>query len=211
MRKPGALRRFKRTFLTGLFVLAPFSLTFILLAWFVAALEGMLAPLTGLLGHAVPGLGLLAALLLVWLAGALASNIVGQHLLEYFEDLLLRIPGINWLYKTIKQLAEVFSPNGKNSFKSVVLVEYPRPEVFSVGFVTNEVSLGEKGRRLLSVYIPTNHMYIGDYILVPVEEAIHLRMTLQEGVQCVISAGASLPPVLMKEGPPQRGGPHAGQ
>lgn len=194
------LRHFKRTFLTGLFVVAPFSLTFMLLAWFVATVDGFLAPLTGSLGHAVPGLGILAALALVWLAGALASNIVGQHMLEYFEEMLLRIPGINWLYKTIKQVAEVFSPTAKNAFRSVVLVEYPRPEVFSLGFVTNEVTVDEGGRKLVCVYIPTNHMYIGDYILVPPEKAVALQMSLQEGIQSAVSAGAGLPPMLKRKG-----------
>lgn len=201
-------RRFKRTFLTGLFVLAPFSLTFILLAWFVAFLGKALEPLGDLLGRGAPGIGLLAALALVWLAGALASNMVGQHLLEYLEELLLRVPGINWLYKTIKQLSEVFSPNGKNAFKSAVLIEYPRPDVYSIGFVTNEVNLEEGGRRLLCVYVPTNHMYIGDCVFVPIEKAIPLQMSLQEAVQCALSAGASLPGVLAKKGPPRRGGPH---
>lgn len=199
MKRVSALRHFKRTFLTGLFVIAPFSLTFILLSWFVNAVNGFVAPLTSLLGHRVPGLGIIAALGMVWLAGVLASNIAGQHLLEYAEEMLLRIPGINWLYKTIKQVAEIFSPTAKNSFRSVVLVEYPRPEIFAIGFVTNEVSVEESGRKLFCVYIPTNHFYVGDYILVPAEKAQPLQMSLQEGIQAAISAGAALPPILKRK------------
>ncbi len=192
------LRRLQRLFLTGLFVLAPFGLTFMLLAWLVAFIEGLVMPLTQVSGQRIPGLGLITAVAVILGTGALASNIVGQHLLDLFEELLLRIPIFNWLYKTIKQVAELFSPNGKNSFKSVVLVEFPRPGVYSVGFLTNEVSLadGEVVSAMVCVYIPTNHMYIGDYILVPKEAVLATPLTLQEGIQAAISAGASLPPLL---------------
>lgn len=199
------LRSLKRLLLTGLFVVAPFSLTFILLVWFVGTVDALLAPVTSLLGRPVPGLGLVAALLIVLAVGALASNIVGQHLLEYFEELLLRVPGINWLYKTIKQLAEVFSPTSRDAFRSVVLVEL-RPQTYSMGFVTNELTLeqGGAGRKMLCVYVPTNHFYFGDFMLVPAEKVLQLPMTLQEGLQCAISAGASYPPVLKPRAPSEQ-------
>lgn len=202
MNRTLASRRFKRTLLTGLFVIAPFSLTFMLLAWFVSTVDRALAPVIGLIGRPVPGLGLAVALVIVLLVGTLANNIGGQHLLEYFEEMLLRIPGFNWLYGTIKQVADVFSPSGKKAFRSVVLVEYPRPGVYSVGFVTREVCLEREGAsaRLACVYVPTNHMYIGDYILVPTAQVMSIPLSLQEGVQCAISAGASLPDILKPRG-----------
>jgi uncharacterized membrane protein len=188
------MRRLKRTLLTGLFIVAPFSLTFILISWFVQMVDRMLLPVTGLLGRPVPGLGLFMALLIIWGVGAFASNVAGQHLLEYFEEVLLRVPGINWLYKTIKQVAEVFSPAANKSFKRVVLIEYPRPEVWSMGFVTNEIELN--GKTMVSVYVPTNHVYIGDFVLVPEEKTKELALSLQDGIQAALSAGASLPTQL---------------
>ena len=76
-----------------------------------------------------------------------------------------------------------------------MLVEYPRPEVYSIGFVTNHVTVAVDGRpkEMASVYVPTNHMYIGDYILVPVDKLITTKLSQQEGIQAAISAGASLP------------------
>lgn len=188
------MRHLKRILLTGLFIVAPFSLTFILIAWFVQMVDGMLSPVTGLLGRPVPGLGLIAALLIILGVGAAASNVAGQHLLDYFEDMLLRVPGINWLYKTIKQVADVFSPAATKSFKRVVLVEYPRPEIYSMGFVTNELKMA--GRPMISVYVPTNHVYIGDFVLVPAEKVKDLPLSLHEGIQAALSAGASLPAEL---------------
>jgi len=198
-----SLGRLKRMLLTGLFIVAPFSLTFILILWFVQLVDHMLYPVTSLLGRPVPGLGLIVSLLIVLGVGALASNIAGQHLLEYFEELVLRVPGFNWLYKTIKQVAEVFSPAAKKNFRSVVLIEYPRPEIWSMGFVTNEVTL--EGRKLVTVYVPTNHLYIGDFVLVPPEKVRTLPMSMQDGIQAALSAGAALPKDLLqkrKEPPP---------
>lgn len=195
--------RLKRLLLTGLFIVAPFSLTFILIVWFVQLVDHMLYPFISLIGRPIPGLGLIVSLLIVLGVGALASNIVGQHLLEYVEELLLKLPGVNWLYRTIKQLAEVFSPSAKKNFRSVVLIEYPRPEIWSMGFVTNEVTLA--GRKLVSVYVPTNHIYIGDFVLVPPEKVTTLTMTLQDGIQAALSAGAAFPRELKKKEPPPRG------
>ena len=191
-------RRLKRTLLTGLFIVAPISLTFILLAWFVTLVDRALGPVAAFFGHPVPGLGLVVAFLLVLAAGVLGSNLVGQQLLELTEEFLLKIPVFNWVYRTIKQLSEVLSPSGGANFKSIVLVEYPRPGVYSVGFVTNQISLEADGalRELVCVYVPTNHMYIGDSILVPPDKVIATKLTQQEGIQVVMSAGAALPALL---------------
>ena len=203
MTRESPLRGLKRTLLNGLFIVAPVGLTMVMLVWLVSFIDGLLSPLASLAGRPIPGLGLLVAVALVFAAGLLGSNIFGRHLLEISEDLLLKIPVFNWVYRTVKQLSEVFSPSGKESFKSVVLVEYPRPGVYSVGFATKRVSLERDGARqdLVCVYVPTNHMYIGDFILVPAEKVITTKMTQQEGVQSVLSAGAALPDVLKAEAP----------
>jgi uncharacterized membrane protein len=193
-----AWRGLKRTLVTGLFIVAPIILTIILLAWFVSLIDGLLAPVVGFVGRPVPGLGLLVAFLTVLVAGVLGSNLIGQQLLEFTEELLLKIPVFNWVYRTIKQLSEVFSPAGRANFKSVVLVEYPRPGVYSLGFVTNQIDTQgpHAPGALVSVYIPTNHMYIGDIVLVPPSAVIHTRLSQQDGIQATISAGAALPAIV---------------
>lgn len=198
MRKASAWMRLQRILLTGLFVVLPFSLTFLLLVWFVGLVEGMLAPVIGLVGRPLPGLGVFVAFLIVLGVGLLASNIAGQHVLEWAEEMLLKIPGFNWIYRTLKQLSEVFAPTSKAAYKGVVLIEYPRPHVYSLGFVTNELVLekGAQGQKLTTVYVPTNHMYVGDFVLVPQDQLIPLQLTQQEGLQAVISAGAALPASL---------------
>lgn len=197
-------RRLRNLLLTGLFIVAPFSLTFILIAWFVTLIDRALAPVVGLVGKPLPGLGLAVAFVLILLAGALGSNIAGRHLLEFFEEFLLRIPGFSWVYRTVKQLSAAFTPGSKASFKGVVLVEYPRPSVYSLGFVTNTLALEREGSRqdLVCVYVPSNHMVFGEYVLVPAAQVIATGLTQQEGIQAVLSAGAALPPLITSRTPP---------
>lgn len=199
-------RRLKRTLLTGFFIVAPVSLTFILLTWFVALVDSIVAPLFGFIGRPIPGLGLISALLIVLAAGVVGSNLAGQHALELAEDFLLKIPGFNWLYGTIKQMSDVFSPANHKNFSSVVIIEYPRPGVYSVGFVTGGTALesGAERRDLVAVYVPTNHMYIGDTVLVPADKVTYTDMAQQQGFQAMISAGAALPPTIRAVAPPQK-------
>jgi len=113
-RRMGYGRNLKRYFLTGILIVAPITISVYLLVWSVKILDQVLAPLfLAVFGHHIPGLGLIATILLFLLAGFLSSNIFGKHVLDIVEDMLLHIPVYNWLYRTIKQLTEVFSPTSK--------------------------------------------------------------------------------------------------
>lgn len=199
----GFVNRVKRYLLTGFLVVAPISITIFLLLWFVSIVDQLLAPVVySVLGRHIPGLGLGAAFLLLLIVGFLGSNIIGKHLLSVIEELLNHIPVFNWLYRTVKQLTEVFSPGGKVQFKSVVMVEYPRPGVYQLGFVTNKVRYERPGgepEELFTVYIATNHLYIGDIILVPRDKVVKTDLTLQQGVQYYLSAGASMSDVISEK------------
>lgn len=192
-------RRLKRWFFTGVLVAGPLSVSLFLLAWLVGRVDRILSPAAvSLVGHDIPGVGLATALLLIMGAGWLGSNVIGQQVFEAVEELVFRVPVLSWVYRTVKQLAEVFSPGGRAPFRSVVLVEYPREGVFQLGFVTATLPHERDGKAgtLTSVYVPTNHLYIGDVLLVPSERLHKTEMTLQEGIQFFLSAGTSTPPAL---------------
>lgn len=183
--------RLRRYFISGFFILIPIGLSVLVVWSVISGVDRTLAPV---LGFRVPGLGLIAALLLILGAGVLASHVVGERLLVFAEDLLGRIPVFKWVYGTIKQMTESFSPANKASFKSVVMIEFPRPGVYSMGFVTGETVLDlpdGKHKKLTAVYVPTNHVYIGDIIFVPNDQVIPSRLTVQQGIQVVLSAGAT--------------------
>ncbi|MBI5884079.1 MAG: DUF502 domain-containing protein [Elusimicrobia bacterium] len=190
-------RRLKYTLISGLFIVGPLSLTFMLLAWFTAFVDRVVAPVIGFVGRPLPGLGLVTALVVVLAAGMLGSHVVGQHILDFVEEVVLRVPVLNWLYRTIKQVSDIFSPSAKTQ-KQFVVVEYPRPGIYRFGFVTRELSV--ESPRLsggfVTVFIPTNNLYIGDWVLVPKDSVFKTELTQQQGVQAALSAGASLPPSI---------------
>lgn len=189
--------RLQRYFVTGFFTVIPFALSALIVWWLVSLVDNSLAPIVwAFTGRVIPGLGLLVGLVVVMAAGWVTSHVIGERILEVLEDLLMHIPVFKWFYGAAKQATEAFSPHKKDAFKSVVLVEYPRPGVFSLGFVTGETVLDlphGAHKALSSVYVPSNHVYIGEIVLVPKDQLHHTDMTVQQGIQAALAAGAGLP------------------
>ena len=200
--------RLQHYFVSGFFTLVPISLSVVVVFWLVRATDAVLSqPVDAAFGFHVPGLGLAAAALVILGAGALASHVAGERMLGILESAIMRLPAFKWVYGTIKQMTEAFSPEKKSSLKSVVVIEYPRPGVYSLGFVTSETSLalGEKTpTELMAVYVPTNHIYIGDVVLVPKDKVIATEIGVQQGIQTMLSAGATLPARLDHPSPRSR-------
>ncbi len=138
-------------------------------------------------------LGLTVPLLGILLIGLMARNIVGSWLLEFGEGTLQRIPLAGSVYKTLKQLLETFLRDNSQRFRRVVLVEYPRQGLYSVGFVTGEVGpslQAELEERLLSVFIPTApNPTTGWYTLVPDSSVRDLNLSVEDAFKTIISAG----------------------
>jgi len=188
----------KKSFLTGVFVLVPLALSLMLLLWFFEKVDTLFSPvLDGFVrtlfpgtDH-VPGTGILAGLIIILLLGTLARSVVGKRLLDALDRLIQRIPGYRGVYSTIKQLTDAFSPQNTKSFKEVLLVEYPMEGSYALGFRTMTVEEGE--RRLVVVYIPTNHLYLGEVIFIPEEKAVRLEMSIEQAVRLLVSAGIAAP------------------
>ncbi len=189
----------RRYFLTGIFVLLPIAAAALVITWLFGLLDDWAIPLTQrYFGHHIPGLGFFAALLIIFFTGALASNVMGQYLLRWIDMLFMELPVFRSIYNTTKQVMQVFSPDSQNSFKSVVLVEHPKGGGLGIGFVTHELELVENGKKekRLAVYVPTNHLYFGDIYLFRPQEVRNTSLSVQQGVQSIISAGAILPAEL---------------
>lgn len=176
-------------FFTGLFVLIPVWLTVSIVVWIIHGVDT-------LFGAEIPGLGLLISVAIVLLLGVIVSSAVGQWIFELFEEFLLHIPGVSSLYKTSKALTGVFSPNSHSSFRHVVLVEYPHAGALSLGFVTSELNLvspaGGAGQ-WISVYVPTNHMYLGNVVLFPRDKVQVTDLSVAAAIQITLAGGASFP------------------
>jgi len=194
----------KRTFFTGLVVVVPILITAFTLYWLFNLLDGFLSPLIHqILGREIPGLGILIEIVIIFAMGVVATNVLGSRILTWFQDLLMRTPVIKNIYPTIKQLVEAFHPSSSSSFKKVVLVEYPKAGIFTVGFLTSEVTIkgAAQNQRLYSVYLPTNNLYLGMVALFREEDMIMTNFTIEEGLKIVLSGGTTFPPTIQQQDP----------
>ncbi|HAM59849.1 MAG: hypothetical protein A2X51_09860 [Candidatus Rokubacteria bacterium GWC2_70_24] len=195
---------FKVRFLTGFFVTVPVVATSWLLYVFWDAIDAFFSPgYERLFGRRIPGLGFLTAMVVIFVVGTVATNVVGRRILVRVERLLTRVPIFRSIYPTVKELLDSFSPEKRTSFKEVVLAEHPRKGELVFGFVTSEVLVeGPEGKRqMVTVFVPTNNLYLGDVIVIAREEALSTGLTVEEGIRIVLSAGTATPARLPRQRP----------
>lgn len=193
---PGPLRSWiKVRFITGFFVIVPVVVTAYVLVFFWTSIDNIFSPVyEGIFGRRLPGFGFLTAIILIFLVGVIATNVVGRRVVLWGETLLFRLPIVKRIYPAVKQLVEAFSPQKRGSFKEFVLVEHPRKGEYTFGFLTGEVRVeGGEVPDLVTVFIPTNHLYLGDVILVPRDEVIPTGLSIEEGIRIILSAGTAAP------------------
>ena len=197
--------KLKKYFLTGLLVVVPITMTVLVIRWLfrfinnllISVLPEVLRPEV-LYGIPVPGISLVATFLLILLVGVLAANIFGRSLVTFSENLVDRIPLVKGVYTLFKQVSDTVLKRDHGAFRKVVLIEYPRKEIWAVAFVTGK-STGEVQRvtakNLVNVFVPTTpNPTSGFYILVPEEDLIVLKMTVEEAFKLIISGGMVTPP-----------------
>src|SRR3954469_7668132 len=193
----------RRWLFAGLLVLAPLGITLWVLQWIVGTLDQTLLILPEawqpqrLLGYRIPGLGVLLALGILLVVGAITSNIVGRKLVTWGDAVLHRIPVVRSIYSSVKQVSDtLFSPSG-NAFRTAVLVQWPRADVWTIAFVTGSPG-GDVGSHLqddfVSVYVPTTPNPTGGYfVMLPRRDCIELKMSVDEALRYVISMGVVVP------------------
>jgi uncharacterized membrane protein len=193
----------RRRLLAGFFVSVPLVISVAALVWIFGIIGGLTAPLaTQVFGEqpgatqrlAVASLGVLATLLVVVVVGAVATNVIGRRVLNRAESWLMMIPVFRTIYAPVKQLVVAFSPDNEYGFKRVVMVDDPQ-RGWVMGFLTKEftVDRGAGSESLMAVYVPTNHLYLGDIVLFPRERAFFPDVTVEEGIRIFLTGGMSLP------------------
>ncbi len=162
--------------------------------WIFRAVDGFMGPLFARWwGQELPGLGLLITVLGLLVIGTLATNVFGKRMLEQAETYLLKIPVFRTIYAPVKQLTTALSPDNKYGFKRVVLIEDPE-RGYVLGFLTKEFILDRgRGREsLLAVYVPTNHLYLGDVRIYDANLAEYPDIDVQQGVRIFLTGGTAL-------------------
>jgi len=186
--------RVRRHLTAGLLVLVPLVITAAVIRFVFNVIDGASQPLTErLVGRAIPGLGLVLTIAVIWLTGLLSSNLIGQKFLELFGRLLENLPLVKTVYTASKQLVEAVSPGGRRAFQRVVLVEFPHKGTFALGFVTGN-GIGSLDASTLSVYVPTALNPTSGFLIFAKEsDILDPRLTVEEGIKLVVSGGVVRP------------------
>lgn len=192
----------KRYFFSGVLVVVPIILTYIVLKFLFDVIDGILSPLLfRIFGYYVTGLGLLTTLLIIVLAGVLTRNILGAQLYHLGDRLLRRMPVIRPVYTAAKQLLESLAAGSGTSFKEVGLIEYPRLGSYSICFVANRLKVLRDGEELehVVVFIPSTPTPVsGMVVLIPTAEVEILDMTVEAAVTFLVSGGIISPSLVRK-------------
>lgn len=202
------LSRIRTYFLTGLLVLAPLVITAYIIWQLFVFVDHLLG--TTLRGGyirpgGVPGLGFITVLVIITITGFFANNFLGRQLGSVVESLLLKVPLLRTLYTTLKEIGEAILSDKGNAFQRVVLVQYPRPGIYSIGLVTAAAprSFDEAtGKRLMGVFIPTPpNPTTGPLLYYAEEELISTPLRVEQALKMVVSAGVVLPAPELAEPP----------
>lgn len=196
----GALRLH---FVSGVLIVVPVILTYIVLKFLFESIDGILQPvLVKLFGYSVYGLGVVTTIMLIIMAGILTRNFIGARLYRVGDSIMVRMPIIRPIYSAAKQLLEAVTMPSMNSFKEVTLIEYPRRGAYALGFISNRIKFNANGelKTYASIFIPSTPTPVsGMVIMVPEDEAIPLKMTVEEGVKFLVSGGVASPELLERK------------
>jgi uncharacterized membrane protein len=204
----------RNKFLTGLLIVLPAFITLLMIRFSFSLFEDIFAGpsaylfkvigMPQLIHYHVPGIiGLFALIFITYIIGLSLTNVIGKKLIQLGEKLLSKVPLVWNIYHASKQVMESISISGKNAFRKVVLVEYPRKGTYAIGFLTSDAqgevqSVTEK--ETVNIFIPTTpNPTSGVLLIVPKEEIILLTMSIEEGIKMVVSGGMVVPPLTRKD------------
>ncbi|MBN2225779.1 MAG: DUF502 domain-containing protein [candidate division Zixibacteria bacterium] len=191
----------RRQFVSGVLVVVPLILTYVVLRFLFESIDGILQPIVQrTLGYHVPGLGIAITVLIIILAGFFTRGFIGDRLFRYGDRLLTRTPIIRVFYLAAKQLIEAITIPQTKSFKQVVMFEYPRRGAYAMGFATNRFKLQQGDgniRRLVGVFVPSTPTPVsGLVIFVPENDVIPLDISVEEAIKLIVSGAIVAPPLI---------------
>lgn len=193
-------RSIRNGIITGIIVVLPVAATITFISWVVTGVDGFvlkyLPPVwnpKNYIGFAIPGIGLLIGLIGLWLLGTLASNFIGRSVIGYGEKIVARLPVVSNIYGALKQIVNVVAAQKDTAFQEVCLLEYPRPGLWAIGFITSDLKGAPKEHLkegFVCVFVPTTPNPTSGFLLFSKREDLQiLDMTPEEGVKLIISGG----------------------
>jgi uncharacterized membrane protein len=202
----------RKYFISGSLIVLPVLITFFLFLWAFQLLDGLLGKyvdnfLLDHFGQTIPGSGIIFALVLILLVGFLASHLISRSFVAFFEKFFFQFPVVKQVYPAVKQIVQFLFSDKKISFRKVVLVEYPRKGIYTLGFLTNEASRVFKDRtsrqNLINVFAPSTPNPLTGYLLIiPEDEVIEVDIPVEEALKAIISGGVVNPSLKSEQSLP---------
>ncbi|XP_024395456.1 protein LIKE COV 1 isoform X1 [Physcomitrium patens] len=188
-----------KKFMSGCVILLPIAVTFYITWWFIQFFDSFFSPVYDYLGIHVFGLGFVTSFAFIFLVGVFGASWIGTSVITVGEWFIKRMPLVKQVYSASKQISAAISPDqNTQAFKEVAIIRHPRIGEYAFGFITSTLVLqNESGdEELCSIYVPTNHLYIGDIFLVNSKDVIRPSLSVREGIEIVVSGGMSMPQVI---------------
>ncbi len=188
------LQNFKSKIFAGIAAIFPIYITYIVLKFMLDILGQMSLPVLRSVGlDEIPGLGIVLTLVLIYLLGIFVTNFLGNKLFNLGERILTKVPIVNTIYSTLKQITDTFTGNTADAFQGAVYIQYPRVGLWTMAFISGE-SMTEKGQRHYHLFVPTTpNPTSGFFLMIPAKDTIPTGMSVEEGLKTIISGGMLAP------------------
>lgn len=204
----------RKYFVTGLLILVPLAITLWVLNLIIGTMDQSLLLLPerwrpeAVVGFHIPGLGTILTLLIIFLTGLATRNFIGKHVVLAWEAVVVRIPVVNAIYSSVKQVSDTLFSSSGNAFRKALLVEYPRKGCWTIAFLTG-IPGGDVKNHLqgdyVSLYVPTTpNPTSGFFLMVPREDTIELDMTVDAALKYIVSMGVVAPDAAARKPPIER-------
>tara|TARA_X000001036_G_scaffold408576_1_gene418943 strand:- start:79 stop:672 length:594 start_codon:yes stop_codon:yes gene_type:complete len=184
---------FRAKLFAGMATLLPLYLTFIVIRFLFESLEQISDPLLKQLGIDIPGLGIILTILLIYVLGLIVTNFLGKKIFNIGESIVKKVPIVNIIYTTLKQITDTFTKGTTDAFEGAVYIEYPRKGLWTMAFISGD-SKSEEGIKYYHLFVPTTpNPTSGFFLMIPQSDAIPTGMTVEEGLKTIISGGLLAP------------------
>ena len=186
-------QKFRSKLFAGLATLLPLYLTFIVIKFLFTKLEEMSGPILKKINLDIPGLGIILTILLVYILGLLVTNFLGKKIFDIGERLVKKVPIVNMIYTTLKQITDTFTKGSMDAFKGAVYIEYPRKGLWTMAFISGE-SINKDGVSFYHLFVPTTpNPTSGFFLMIPQSDTIKSGMSVENGLKTIISGGLLAP------------------
>lgn len=186
-------QNFRSKLFAGIATLLPLYLTFFVIKFLFLTLEEMSAPMLTKLGVEIPGLGIILTVVLIFILGVLVTNFLGRKIFNLGERIVKKVPIVNMIYTTLKQITDTFTKGTTEAFEGAVYIEYPREGLWTMAFISGE-SKTKEGVPYYHLFVPTTpNPTSGFFLMIPQADAVSTGMSVEDGLKTIISGGLLAP------------------